>query len=114
MTYYCRLYTLYSVSVATRTAKTMSMTIEQFEIARNRFGLSYTDFARLINVAQPRMVEWSKGKSSIPGYVEASINAHLLLPADALELLKKARGVGAKAKARRTTKAKSERIPAAA
>ena len=71
----------------------MSMTPEQFEIARKRLNMDFAAMALLLGVARPRMCEYANGKRPIPGYVEASINAHLLLPDEDLELLKKMRKV---------------------
>ena len=97
----------------------MSMTPEQFEIARKRLDLDFTAMALLLGVAKPRMCEYANGKRPIPGYVEASINAHLLLADDDLDLLKKMRKVYDKDKRRNNygknaVKANNGALPAAA
>ncbi|USE39115.1 hypothetical protein [Endozoicomonas sp. SCSIO W0465] len=70
------------------------MTPKAFADALIRLGVSrQKDAGAFLCVSQSRVSEYRNGKREIPEYIEASIQAHLMLSEDQLTTLKKLRGI---------------------
>lgn len=69
------------------------MTPQAFSEALERLNASrQVEAAKLLGITQSRVSEYRNGKK-IPAYVEASIQAHLLLSEENLNTIKQLRGI---------------------
>ena len=69
------------------TPQAFTEALERLNIARQK------EAAAFLCVAQSRISDYRSGKRTIPDYIEASLQAHLLLPPEQLATLRQLRGV---------------------
>ncbi|MCW7552144.1 hypothetical protein NX722_05685 [Endozoicomonas gorgoniicola] len=70
------------------------MTPKAFSDALERLGVpKQKEAAAFLRVAQSKVSDYRSGKRTVPGYIEAGLQAHLLLSPEQLATLRQLRGV---------------------